>query len=116
VHILEIDLLRRGTRPLASNPRLPEGRYFVTLARSGSSRIDVWPIGLADPLPVVPVPLRNPDPDVTIDLSASLRAVYDEAAYDLSVDYGQPPPPPPLSPEDEAWRTELLVRRGSKPI
>lgn len=38
------------------------------------------------------VPLRNPDRDMASDLRQALTAVYDEAAYDLSIDYEQIPP------------------------
>jgi hypothetical protein len=107
VHLLEIDLLRRGTRPVA-HPRLPDAPYFVTLLRAQASFVEVWPIELADKLPVVPVPLRPPDPDVPLELSSALAAIYDEAAYELSVDYYRPPPPPPLSSEDAAWVKALL--------
>jgi threonine dehydratase len=62
VHLIEIDLLRRGLRPLV-HPRLPDVPYLVTLTRAGSERIDVWPITLQARLPVIPVPLRSPDPD-----------------------------------------------------
>lgn len=109
VHILEIDLLRRGTRPLA-HPRLPDVPYLITLTRAQASVIEVWPVNLSDELPTVPVPLRDPDPDVVLELSPALAAIYDEAAYELSIDYSQPPPPPPLSAEDVAWlKTRLSL-------
>ncbi|MFQ5615962.1 MAG: DUF4058 family protein [Anaerolineales bacterium] len=49
------------------------------------------------------------DPDVPLDLGAALKAIYDEAAYDLSIDYTQPPPPPPLPEDDETWISTLLT-------
>ncbi|ETW93963.1 MAG: hypothetical protein ETSY1_36960 [Candidatus Entotheonella factor] len=102
VHILDIDLLRRGQRPLA-HPRIPAHAYRVTLSRAGESVADVWAIPLQEPLPVVPVPLRAPDEDVPLDLSLALATIYDRAAYDLSLNYNEPPPPPPLSDEAQAW-------------
>ena len=45
-------------------------------------------------------------------LGAAIAALYDEAAYDLSVDYTQPPPPPALSPAESAWLDELLGSAG----
>ena len=107
VHLLEIDLLRRGSRGWA-HPRLPEVPYLVALTRGPADVTEVWPLHLQDPLPVIPVPLRAPDPDVPLDLGAALAAVYDEAAYDLSIDYSQPPPPPPLSSEEAAWVRSCL--------
>jgi len=41
VHLLEIDLLRRGVRPLAGNPKLPPSSYLTTLTRAGASTIAV---------------------------------------------------------------------------
>ncbi len=106
VHLLEIDLLRRGVRPLAHHPKLPRSPWLVTLMRARAAVIEVWPIEFAGPLPVVPVPLRDPDPDVPLELSPALRAIYEEGAYDLSVDYSRPPPPPPLSPAEEVLARE----------
>lgn len=108
VHWIELDLLRRGSRTQAG---IPDCEWVVTLTRGGKARTGVWPLGLRDTLPVVPVPLLPPDPDVRLDLGAALRAIYDEAAYDLSLDYGEAPPPPPLSRKDAAWMRRLLGGR-----
>ncbi len=102
VHLLEIDLLRRGTRALV-HPRLPDMPYLLTLTRAGMKQVEVWPVSLRERLPTLPVPLRPPDADVALDLAAALTAIYDEAAYDLSIDYTQPPPPPALAAEDATW-------------
>jgi hypothetical protein len=102
VHLLEIDLLRRGTRALA-HPRLPDVPYMAAVTRAARGQVEVWPIKLGDPLPLVPVPLRIPDPDARLDLAAALAAIYNEAAYELSIDYRLPPPPPPLSGAELEW-------------
>lgn len=94
-------------RPLAQS-RIPESAYRVTLFRADRHVAGIWPVQLRDPLPTVPVPLRYPDPDVPLDLGAALRAIYDEAAYDLSIDYQEKPPPPDLAAEDTAWIKQLL--------
>jgi hypothetical protein len=112
VHLLEIDLLRRGTRAWR-HPRLPDAPYLVLLTRAQANAVEAWPIKLQEPLPTLPVPLRSPDPDVVLDLSAVLRAIYDEALYHLSIDYTQDPPPPPLPPEDLAWLRTQLERATS---
>jgi hypothetical protein len=108
VHLVEIDLLRRGTRPF-NHPRLPNTAYLVTVTRAQSGSVEVWPIGLSDPLPTIPLPLRSPDADVPLDLGEALTAIYDEAAYDLSIDYHQSPPPPPLSEEEQRWLEDCLA-------
>jgi hypothetical protein len=116
VHLIELDLLRRGTRPFA-HPRLPDvpyaicasqQRFAIALTRAGSGVMDVWPLGLEDSLPIIPVPLRSPDPDVSLELPLVMADIYDEAAYDLSIDYSQPPPPPALSEADALWMQQLL--------
>ncbi|MGF1516141.1 MAG: DUF4058 family protein, partial [Elainellaceae cyanobacterium] len=99
VHLIEIDLLRRGRRPFAYSPQANTA-YCVALTRAPAEQMDLWPISLSSPLPVIPVPLQAPDKDVPLDLQAALASIYDEAAYDLSVDYSQPPPPPALSPAE----------------
>ena len=102
VHLLELDLLRRGTRPFA-HPQLPKSCYSIALTRAGSRSTEVWPLALADSLPTVPVPLREVDGEVALDLGLALRSIYEEAAYDLSIDYGEAPPPPKLSDEERVW-------------
>jgi Protein of unknown function (DUF4058) len=95
VHQLELDLIRRGTRPI-QHPSLPDSLYLVTLTRSQTRAIEVWGMNLKDALPIVPIPLQNTDPDAVLDLGQALREIYDEAAYDLSIDYAETPPPPAL--------------------
>jgi hypothetical protein len=108
-HLLEIDLLRQGTRA----PRLidlPQSDYFVFLTRAERrAATETWPVSVRDSLPVVPVPLLPGDKDVPLDLAHALRTIYDEARYDLSIDYGEPPVPP-LPEKDAEWAQELLKR------
>lgn len=110
VHLLEIDLLRRGER-LPVEPPIPESAdYAVVLSRADARlNAEVWPIALADPLPVVPVPLLPPDPDAPLDLQAAMDAIYERAGYDLDVDYSTAPWPP-LRPEQSAWAERVLQR------
>jgi hypothetical protein len=111
VHLIELDLLRRGARPF-THPRLPETAYLVTLIRAEKYLASLWPLTLKDELPVVPVPLRAPDPDVPLDLGLALREIYEEAAYDLSINYDEPPPPPPLAEDEATWIRQLLTKTG----
>lgn len=107
VHLLEIDLLRRGQRALVY-ARIPESSYRVSLVRAGSSQIHVWTLQLPDPLPTVPVPLREPDADCYLDLGLALRTIYERAAYDLSINYTEAPPPPALTTAEQQWVQQLL--------
>ena len=104
---IELDLLRRGPRPF-NHPRLPPVPYLISLTRSNAGVVDLWPVELQQPLPIIPVPLREPDDDMVLDLGRALNEIYDEAAYDLSIDYDQPPLPPAVSGTEAAWMQALL--------
>jgi hypothetical protein len=111
-HLLEIDLLRNGIRPRLIHP-LPEAAYFVFLSRAEHRPdVDVWPVQLRDPLPVVPVPLRRPDPDVALDINAALAQIHESAAYERRIDYRSDPPPPTLSEEDAKWLDSYLRKNN----
>ncbi len=113
VHVLEIDLIRRGTRPWPGT-NLPRAAYLATLTRAKHVQAEAWPFDLQESLPVLPVPLRDPHPDVPLDLKAALDTVYDEARYDLTIDYRQPPPDPELSEGDKHWMSKLMDERQNK--
>lgn len=102
VHLIEIDLLRRGTRPF-NHPRIPDVSYLITLTRAASGVIELWPLKLQDTLPIIPIPLKEADADAVLDLQNALNAIYDEAGYDLSIDYYQIPPSPAFSQADKDW-------------
>jgi hypothetical protein len=107
-HLLEIDLLRDGERPPLGEPVPPRAPYYVALSRADRrTTLQIWPIQLPDPLPVPPVPLLEPDPDVALELGACVAAVYERGAYASQIDYRRPPPPP-LSTEEEIWIEDLL--------
>ncbi len=102
VHFMEIDLLRGGSRVILGSD-LPDAPYFVTLSRADQRpTVEIWPIALTGPIPILPVPLLPPDPDVPLDLNAAISTVYDNSGYDYRIDYTRPPPPPPLSDDEMA--------------
>lgn len=107
-HLIEIDLLRGGTRPPLEEP-VPPAPYYVMLSRENKRpRVEVWPIQLQDKLPVLPVPLLQPDPDAKLDLSAVVAQVYERGGYGSIIDYQQSPPPPRLSEMDLRFVTHIL--------
>jgi hypothetical protein len=111
VHLLEIDLLRRGSR-VWEYSGIPDVPYVIVLSRAGANKVDVWPLTLSTALPILPAPLRPPDKDAVIDLAAALTAIYEEAFCHLSIDYQQEPPPPPFTPEEQGWIEQLLQNEG----
>lgn len=111
-HLLEIDLLRGGTRiQLVGEP--PPAAYYVYLSRTQRRPYtQIWPIQLRDTLPSVPVPLLAPDPDVPLDLQAAVDACFELVGYERLLDYAGPPPPPELNEDDSAWVDEILQDAG----
>jgi hypothetical protein len=111
-HLMEIDLLRGGKRPPLERP-VPEAPYYITLSRANRRPyVEVWPIQFADPLPILPVPLLEPDPDVPLDLSKAVAACYERGGYDVIIDYTRDVPPPKLSKEAELWVDQLLRKQS----
>jgi hypothetical protein len=113
-HFIEIDLLRSRPRlidEVANSPKMPPFDYYVMLSRvEEQPSMGLWPIRLREKLPLIPVPLRAPDPDVTLDLQSLLHATYDAAGYaayiyDDTVD-------PPLESQDAQWADGLLREAG----
>ena len=111
VHWVEIDLPRSAGVP--SVTRVPSD-YRILVSRAGErAKARYWPVGVRQPLPVIGIPLRSPDPDVPLDLGEVLKAAYEQGAYDLSIDYRQAPVPP-LEGDDAAWAAELLRKQGKR--
>jgi len=107
VHLLEIDLLRRGTR-VWEYGGIPLSPYLIMLTRAATTEMEVWPLELTSELPTLPVPLRVPDDDAVLNLQEIFGAIYDEAYYQLSVDYTVDPPPPELTENQRDWVRQIL--------
>lgn len=120
-NLIEIDLLRSGRRLLPYlELQFEVGRlgadYLIMLNRGpgrGDRRLDftAYPVQLRDPLPCIPVPLLEPDPDVLLDLQYAFNRVYAEGPYVRMIDYSVAPDPP-LEGDDAAWADQLLHAAG----
>ena len=116
VNLIEIDLLAEGDLTVAISEEglasLPPHRYLVSVKRGPDRyRFEVYPIPLTRRLPHFRVPLREPDPDVALDLQAVFTQCYDKGGYADLVDYRRKPPVA-LSPEEAAWVDGLLKGKG----
>jgi hypothetical protein len=104
--LVEIELLRGG-EPLPA-PDRPDYDDSALVSRAETRpEAEYWPIRLREPLPVVPIPLRGPDRDATLDLQSLLHAVYDAGRYGRYAYESRPNPP--LRPADDAWASALLA-------
>ena len=112
-HLVEIDLLRTGTRSHdfteAQLRTLGAFDYLISINRSqglqhqaSRTRVELFPCQLRKRLPAFGLPLVPPDPDVALDLQAALDRVYEEGSYMLRINYTQPCLPS-LMDEDQEW-------------
>jgi hypothetical protein len=82
---------------------------MVCVNRAGRLRtqFELYPRTVRDPLPQIRIPLAGDDPDVTLDIHATLEQAWLAGSYAVRIDY-RSPCQPPLSPEDQAWADELI--------
>jgi hypothetical protein len=121
VHLVEIDLLRRGEHATA----VPRDRavaeagpfdYHVCVHRFDRfQEFVVYPIQLPEPLPEIAIPLLPGDQPVVIDLQAVFTRCYDIGAFDRRIDYAARVPGPPLRPDPAEWVARLLREKGILP-
>jgi hypothetical protein len=105
-HLVEIDLLRGGE----ALPMQDAGtsHYRVLVSRVEQRPIaELYPFNLRDRLPCFGLPLRSGDESVPIDLNVLMQMVYESAALDLAIDYGQQLTPG-LSQDDFDW-VQMMV-------
>ncbi|MFK7982181.1 MAG: DUF4058 family protein [Saprospiraceae bacterium] len=110
IHLLEIDLLRRGTRPF-KHELIGTSDYCVNLVKGGGET-QVWSFDVMDLLPVLPIPLLPEDEAIPLGLREALQLVYQRSYYRNSIDYTQTPPPPTFSEEVSDWiRSQLEMAK-----
>ncbi len=104
VNLVEIDLLLGGA-PLPMKQRIEPGGYYAIVARAARLPVaEVYWWTVREPLPRLPIPLREPDPDIPIDLAALVSRVYELGRYARTLRHAMPlPEMTSLKPEDRAW-------------
>ena len=113
-NIVEIDLLRAGApttlAPIgAALRRFGKFDYLACVLRYSRSRTaEVYPIPLAERLPLIAIPLLKGDADVTVDLQPVFDRSYDVARFDQRAAYAKPP----LTPEHRDWAERILRTKG----
>jgi hypothetical protein len=108
-NLVEIDLLREGT-PLAWRADLPPHEYMAQVWRwdqEDRARRTIWPMGIREPLKVIPVPVRPEDADAALDLQRMVDVAYERAGYELRVDYRKDPVPA-LANDTGAWARGII--------
>jgi hypothetical protein len=110
IHIVEIDLTRRGNRA-AILPAIPERRiqptYVAIIRRAGSSTAEAYPMPLDQRLPSIPIPLGAGVDDAWLDIQSVIDQEYENGRYDVYLDYSRPLDPP-LSLADAEYAAWIL--------
>jgi hypothetical protein len=117
VHWVEIDLLRAGEK-LACHPsfvlhcRRKCYDYSVVVSRSSRRRprlvVDFYGFALRARMPVISLPLREPDKDVLVDLGAVLHRTHAAGPYRKALAYDREPVPP-VTADDMQWIRERVA-------
>lgn len=92
-NLVEVDLLHRGKpMPTVRGDVTSHYRILVSSVQQRPQALS-YPFNLAQPLPKVPLPLREGDLEPVIDFQALLNQVYERSGYAFSIDYSLPPKP-----------------------
>ncbi len=119
-NLIELDFVRAGRRvlPLVDLKNTiktikPPPAYLVLINRawqrtSFATHYQIFPVGLREWLPCIPVPLKRGEEEVPLDLQFVFNRAYNTGPYRRgAVDYAKRPPFPRLDPEDAVWAAEL---------
>lgn len=111
-NLMEIDLLRDGEPMEFLRPgRNEQSDYRIIVSRAEERpNADAYLFTVRDQIPDVPMPLRPKETEPLLPLNQILHMLYDEAGYDLAIDYSQAPEPP-LSSEMATW-AKILFRKN----
>jgi hypothetical protein len=71
----------------------------------------VFGFNLQQQIPCFLLPLKSGDDEPLVDLQSLLAQVYEQAGFDLAIDYSIEPIPP-LNSEDKIWANTLLKEKG----
>ena len=107
-------VLHGGERRPTVEPH-PAGDDFAFVSRvERRPQAEVYSWTLAHPLPPIPIPLTDGDPDVTLDLQTVFTTTYDRAGYDY--DYAlhyERPVDPPLEANQLHWAGQHTGRAAT---
>jgi uncharacterized protein DUF4058 len=111
VNWVEIDLIRTGSWRELLQPHVAppwaESAYRAVVRRGNHpGRAELYPLPLRQRLIELPIPLRQGDPDVRIDLQSLVDQAYRNGRYG-SMQYAQACEPT-LAAEDAEWAASLL--------
>ena len=112
-NLVEIDLLRGG-KPMQILSEIPPTDYRILVSRRNRRPLaQLYCFSLRQEIPNFLLPLQAGDREPLVDLQTLLAEVYEQAGFDLAIDYSREPIPP-LKPEDKTWADILLQQKQLK--
>lgn len=109
-HLVEIDLLRAGPTMPMRDAMISDYRVLVSRSEH-RPRADLYEFSVRQPIPAFLLPLLPGSDEPLVDLNRILHEFYEQAGYDLEIDY-RVPAEPPLSGDDALWADQLLRAAG----
>jgi hypothetical protein len=107
-NVVEIDLLRGGDRMVLGEPPPAIRDYYAMVLRAAEfPTIGIWPFTVRDPLPDIPIPLRDDQADVVLSLKDCFDHAFEAGRCLMEIDY-QSDLVPPLSLLDAEWARSIL--------
>lgn len=112
-HLIELDLLLDGRQLPLDKPVRPS-HFRSVVSRAGKRpACDVYGWNLNQGMPILPVPLLEPDPDIAINLAAVLNTTYQRGRYHKTLKYDAPLDLP-LSADHQVWVKQQLAAAQPK--
>ena len=90
-------------------------RRIMSASSAGwrGDEFEIFRAPLRERLPIIRIPLRRTDADVTLDLQGLVEQAYLTGRYDDDIDYRNDPEPP-FDGDDARWADELLRHEGRR--
>jgi hypothetical protein len=76
-------------------------------------QVEYYRLPLGERLSVIPIPIRQTDRDVPLDLQSLIDECYEVGRYGDDIDYSDAPEPP-LKSDDARWADALLRAQGRR--
>ncbi|MBV7333204.1 DUF4058 family protein [Chloroflexi bacterium TSY] len=110
ISLVEIDLLRSGKPMPMEGDDIPTTHYRILISRclerpKGQALL----FNVRDRIPDVLIPLGRNEEEPLVPLNQMIHDLYDQAGYDLSIDYEEPPKPA-LKGTDANWAKQQIMQ------
>ena len=110
-NLVEIDLLRNGKQMRILSEITPTDYRILVCRGNRRPNAELYAFSVREEIPRFLLPLQPGDSEPLVDLQTLLIQVYNQARFDMAIDY-RLDPVPPLKSEDKIWAEELLREKG----